>query len=314
MISVVIPCFNEAECLPETLPVIVKELREISPDWEIVLVDDGSQDQTYTLMKNAVTTSNLTSREDIRLVKLRRNYGHMRALRAGIEVAKFDWVVTMDLDLQDPPRVIREMLFEAEASNSCLVVARRKTRDYDGKFKRFSAFWYYKTVKFLAGQEIQENVADFRLMHKCVVNWIKSSQESQFVFRLLLPKQGFKSSTVDFARPPRVYGTTKYSLHKMLKLALDSSLTFGVKPLRICGFAGIVLGVFTFLLGVFQIGVYLTDNSIPGVPSILLPMLFLNAFILVAIGIMGEYLGVLLSEIRNREIDVIEKCNRQIST
>jgi glycosyltransferase involved in cell wall biosynthesis len=314
MISVVIPCFNEADCIPQTLPIIIQELRRLSTKWEIVLVDDGSEDLTHQRMKDAKADANLAQNEEIKIVKFRRNFGHMRALRAGVEVAKFDWVVTMDIDLQDPPSLIHEMLAEAEKSNSCLVLARRKTRLHDGSFKRFSAFCYYKMIKFLAGDEISENTADFRLMHKCVTDWIKASHESQFVFRLLLPKQGFKSSTIEFARPPRLYGSTKYSFKKMIKLALDSSLTFGIKPLRICGLIGFLLGFLTFLIGLVEVGVYLGGNSLPGVPSILFPMLFLNSFILVAIGLLGEYLGVLLLEVRNREFNVIENCHRQISS
>lgn len=313
VISIVIPCFNEADCLPMALPIIIQEVRNIYPTWEIILVDDGSNDLTYELMNKIVKDSNLNPTEEIVIKKLRRNFGHMRALRVGIREAKYEWVVTMDIDLQDPPSLIKELLLEAENSNSCLVMARRETRLHDSRFKKFSASLYYKIVQFLAGSEIHDNVADFRLMHRCVVDWINSNRESQLVFRLILPKQGFKSSTINFARPPRMYGKTKYSLKKMFKLALDSSLTFGVKPLRIFGFGGILLGVLTFVLGIIQIAVFLSGNSLPGVPSILLPMLFLNAFILVAIGIMGEYIGVLLSEIRNRETDVIETCARQTS-
>ncbi len=313
MISVVIPCFNEEDCISATLPIIVSEIRAIARVWQLILVDDGSQDSTLNLMGSIKRSLNLVQGEEIEIISLRKNYGHMQALRAGIAASKHEWTVTMDVDLQDPPSLIKDLILEAEKSGACLVMAKRETRDEDSLFKRFTANAYYRLIRFLAGKEITPNVADFRLMHRCVIDWINSNEEERLVFRLILMAQGFKTSFVLFHRPARVHGTTKYSLAKMTNLAIDSAVTFGIKPLRICGIVGFTLGVIAFLIGVAEIIIFAQGKSIPGVPSILLPMLFLNAFILIAIGLIGEYLGVILQELRKRNHYVVESCSRQIN-
>lgn len=313
MISIVIPCFNEADNLPHSLPIILEELRKITENWQMVLVDDGSTDHTGKIIGEFKDQVVLLPTEEIINLRFRQNYGHMQALRAGISVAKYDWVVTMDSDLQDPPGLIIGMIAKAKESGACLVSAKRASRDHDSIFKKFTAKIFYKLAEFVSGNAIPQDVADFRLMHRCVVDFVNNTKESTFVFRLMLPAQGFKTAFISFDRPARNWGKTKYSFRKMLRLAVEAFLAYGVRPLRLCGALGVLLGVFTFFLGIIQIIVYLSGNSVPGVPSILLPMLFLNSFILISIGLLGEYLGLVLREIRGRDSYVVENCARRLN-
>lgn len=310
LLSVVIACFNEEETLPKSLPIIWQELKKSSSEFELLMIDDGSDDDTYkTLQKYKGELESPGCQ--FRIIKLRKNVGHMNALRCGIRETQGDWIVTMDADLQDPPSLIRKLMEAAEIDNTCYVQAVRKSRTSDSFFKQLSASVYYKILGFFLKQTIPQ-AADFRLVHRCIRDEINNMAEQNLVFRLILPSLYPKPSLVYFDRETRVAGKTKYPFRKMVALALDSFLTFGIRPLKIILKVGISLAIFTFLLGIIQIIVWLTGNSIKGIPTVVIPMLFLNSFMIISLGILGEYLGIVLEETRGRSIYRIEDCPRRI--
>jgi glycosyltransferase involved in cell wall biosynthesis len=307
MISVVVPCFNEAEVLPISIPIIEANLLKLNQQFEIIVVDDGSTDNTLQ------TLSELRSQfPSLRIIKLRNNSGHTAALHAGIQVATGDWCITMDCDLQDPPELLEEMYSTAIQNGVCLVNTKRNNRKTDTIFKRLSAKFYYKIISRITSVNVIPESADFRLMHRCLVDQIISLQEKPPVLRMIIPTLGFRSTTVEFKRPERVAGSTKYSLRKMVLLAVDSLFTFGIAPLRFILMCGVILGSISFLAALFELLVWLRGWAIPGVTTIVLPMLILNSFLLISVGLLGEYVGVAIREIRKRPEFLIETCPRQL--
>jgi len=303
----VIPCFNESQVLKFSVPEIAKELIALREPFQLILVDDGSTDETWSEI--------LKLQEEYKQIipiKLRRNSGHMMALLAGISVATGEWCVTMDCDLQDPPQLIKMMLEVAEVENSCLVLSQRVSRKYDSFYKRQTAKIFYKLVNFTSPVPVLPNSADFRLMHSCVLNEIRNSTEQTFVFRLMLPFFGFKSSVVKFERPNRISGKTKYNYSAMKRLAFDGLLTFGIRPLRLLTKLGIVTSFFTLIAGLIEAVIWILGKSVHGFPTVILPMLFIDAILLLGIGILGEYVGLTLNEQRGRSRFSIENCSRQL--
>lgn len=305
MISLVIPCFNEAEVLPLSIPVIVENLSLLKDEYEILAVDDGSTDNTLQVLQELRVKYPI-----IRIIKLRGNFGHTAALHAGIKEANGEWCFTMDCDLQDPPELLPKMYEEALEHKVCLVNTTRVSRKSDTYFKRMTANIFYKLISRLSGVPIIPNSADYRLMHKCLRVRLTTLNEVNPVLRMIIPSLGYQSRTVTFIRPDRAAGKTKYSLRKMILLAVNSVFTFGIRPLRFILLTGSILGVFSFTAALLEFIVWLRGWAIPGITTIVLPMLLLNSFLLVAVGLLGEYVGVAINEIRNRPSFVIDECNQ----
>lgn len=306
-LTIVVPCHNEEAVLPETskrLLALLGSLHEqgrVAAASQVVFVDDGSRDSTWTLIEALAA-----SEPQIRGIKLSRNYGHQNALLAGLMTVEGDVVISVDADLQDDLSVIGNMI-SAHDEGVDIVYGVRSTRDVDSLFKRLSAVMYYKLLNWM-GVDVVFNHADYRLMSRRSLEALKEYSEVNLFLRGLVPTLGFPSSIVSYERHERFAGESKYPLHKMLGLAIDGVTSFSAFPLRLI--AG--LGVLVFLVSMgFSVWVLwtriFTDDAIPGWASSVLPMYLLGGIQLFSIGVLGEYISKVYMETKRRPRYIIEK-------
>jgi glycosyltransferase involved in cell wall biosynthesis len=319
-LSIVIPAFNEGEGIRQTLNEVISNVpKKITNKFEIVVVDDGSTDQTLLELQEMCT-----SNSSIRVIAMRGNQGHMAAITAGLTAAKGDWILTMDADLQDPPALIGSMIQKAQETDCDVVQAVRISRDTDSGFKRITSDLYYRWMRYLLGSKSINQGADFRLISREVRDEILSLPEKSKVFRLLIPHLGFKIQTVEFARGERAFGATKYPISRMISLAIDSTVSFSSKPLRSLTVIGGSVSILMFVLSIFTALARLFIPTVSGWTSIVCLILAGNALILASIGVLGEYISKIFVQVQNRpeaSWDEVDKENfgrviegRQLST
>lgn len=306
-LSLVVPCYNEQEALPETakrLESLLGDLvskGQIGSNSDILLVDDGSVDGTWALIKAMADKAPM-----FRGLKLARNFGHQNALLAGILTAQGDVVISMDADLQDPPEAVGKMII-AYRAGADVVYGCRVDRMSDSMFKRSSAEYYYKFLS-LMGVELIFNHADFRLLSRNAIDALKNFREVNLFLRGLVPMLGFKHETVLYRREVRTAGRSKYGLAKMLALSVDGVTSFSVYPLRLITFMGLIVSLLAFAASVWAFGAWLVDaDLVPGWTSVVLPMYFLGGIQLLSIGILGEYIGKSYIETKRRPRFIVEK-------
>jgi polyisoprenyl-phosphate glycosyltransferase len=299
-LAIVVPCYNEQEVIGETSSRLLallskmKSLGKISQHSKIYFVDDGSKDTTWSILQSL---SNAHS--EIVAVKLSRNKGHQNALYAGLCTATEDIVVSIDSDLQDDPVNIEYMVDEYHKGAEVVYGVRSK-RDTDTFFKRFTAEGYYHLMQAM-GVDLIFNHADFRLMSRRALDAFKTYPESNLFLRGIVREVGFKSAVVEYERHERFAGESKYPLKKMLSFAWEGITSFSTAPLRLITVIGLLSGVFSFLVLSWVLLVRLFgDSAIPGWASILIPLLFVGSIQLVCLGIIGEYLAKLYSEVKRR--------------
>jgi len=306
-LAIVVPCFNEEKALPETASRLVALLTEleaqnkIAPSSRIYFVDDGSGDRTWEVIDGLTRLS-----ERMRGIKLSRNRGHQNALLAGLLTAPGDVVISLDADLQDDPGVIESMLDE-HRKGSDVVYGVRRTRETDGFFKKLSALTFYRLMRAM-GVELVENHADFRLLSRRAVEALRQFPETNLFLRGLVPLIGYPASSVYYDRRSRLAGHSKYPLWKMLGFAFDGVTSFSVVPLRLI----FLLGLFTFLttvgLSIWVLTIrFLTNRAVPGWASTVLPIYFIGGVQIACVGVIGEYLGRIYAEVKARPRYVIEK-------
>lgn len=306
-LSIVIPCYNEEEVLPETIKQISALLDEmeaeglVKADSHLCLVDDGSKDRTWQIIAES-------SRKNARVkgLKLARNRGHQNALLAGLENAEGDVLISIDSDLQDDIKVIRSMM-EEYYEGSDVVYGVRKARETDTRFKRITAEGYYWFLRKM-GVDIIFNHADFRLMSRRAIEALKKYEEVNLFLRGIIPTIGFPSTTVEYDRAERFAGESKYPLKKMLALAIDGITSFSPVPLRFIAGLGLLIFIFSMLISLWALGVRLfTDEAIPGWASSVLPMYILGGIQLLSLGVIGEYVAKIYGETKARPRYVIQE-------
>ena len=306
-LSIVVPCFNEQDVLPETarrvraLLDLLIESGKICADSQIVLVDDGSQDRTWELIRDQ-------HRQDARVrgLKLSGNRGHQIALVAGLFTAEGDAIVSVDADLQDDLAAIEAMVDEYRNGYDVVYGVRRK-RTADTFLKRVSAKSYYRLLALL-GVRIVHNHADFRLLSRRAIEALKQYSEVNLFLRGLVPLIGFKSTSVLYDRAERFAGESKYPLRKMLALAADGVTSFTAFPLRVIAVLGVLVSFLSVAMMMWVLWVKLfTTLAIPGWTSSVIPVYFLGGIQLLSIGILGEYVAKLYSEAKRRPRYFVEE-------
>jgi glycosyltransferase involved in cell wall biosynthesis len=312
-LSLVVPCYNEEEALPYTAPALEKLMldliarQKISADSNVWLIDDGSLDGTWCQIDALVGRSALFVG-----IKLSRNRGHQNALLAGLLSADGDAVISIDADLQNDLSVIEQMI-ETHQAGYEIVYGVRKARDTDTWFKRWSALRYYGLLRKV-GVEIVPNHADFRLMGRKSINALGMHQEVNLFLRGLIPQLGYCTTSVFYDCKDRVAGQSKYTLRKMVALALDGITSFSPVPLRLIAGLGGLVCVLSLLMVLFVLGVRLfTDRALPGWASITVPIYLLGGVQLLCVGILGEYVGKTYAETKGRPRYLIEKLERHNS-
>ena len=304
-LSIIIPCYNEEEVIPFTL----EKLKRLSNEWssrddcesiEFLFVDDGSQDRTAELLAEATHAY-----QQFKVIHFSRNFGHQAALLAGYEFAKGDVIVSLDADLQDPPELIITMLEKLKGGYD-IIYAARKSRGIDSRFKRRTADLFYWLMKKL-GVEIIHNHADFRMITRRVLNAFLKFNENNLFIRATFPMVGFPSCVVYYDRPERKAGKTKYPFRKMLEFAIDGLTSFSVVPLRICSMVGLLVSLLALLMLLWSIVVKITGGALPGWTSTVAPLYLLGGVQLLFLCIVGEYIGKIYSEVKNRPRYIIQE-------
>ena len=301
-LSVVVPIYNEEAVLPLFAARLRSTLEKSDEPYEVVAVDDGSGDATPVVLAGL-----RRGWPELRIIRLRRNSGHQAALTAGLFRARGDHVASIDADLQDPPEVIVEMLRAARSRHLDVVYGVRSDRSSDSPFKRWTAGLYYRMIRRLVGKSIPAQAGDFRLLSRAAVEALRGLPERRPVLRLVVPWLGFPSGEVAYVREERAAGRTKYSFARMLRLATDSVTSFSAAPLRLATWLGLGgVALCTGLLAVAFVA-YLRDYTVPGWTSLYVAVLFLGAVQLLCLGLLGEYIGRIYSEVKGRPTFVIRE-------
>lgn len=305
-LSVVIPCYNEAEVLPRTIERVRKACRDEEIDaYEIILVDDGSTDTTWREIDG------LAGRHpEIVALRLSRNFGHQAALTAGLRKSTGARVLILDADLQDPPELLGRMNACLDAGND-VAYGLRETRAGDSPLKRATAWAYYRLLNFLSEVPLPLDTGDFRLMSRRSVDALLSMPEHGRFVRGMVAWIGFPQTAVPYAREARQAGQSKYGPAKMLRLALEGITSFSLRPLRL----GLLLGGLMLFVSaglfVFAIGTWLFGYTVRGWTSLLVVLLGIGGVQTVLLGVIGEYVGKIFVEAKGRPLylilDTIEK-------
>jgi len=306
LISWIIPCFNEEEVIIKSLNEIVKVSDSITNyQWELVIIDDGSSDKTSELIKEFKN-----NKFDIHLIQFSRNFGHQNAVQAGLDYCKGVAAIIIDADLQDPPNLAEEMINKWEKGFQ-VVYGKRVQRIAENKFKILTAFLFYRLLNFLSGIPIPNDTGDFRLIDREVINVLNCMPEKGRFIRGLISWIGFRQTSIKYRRNKRAAGLTKYSLRKMISLALEGLTNFSRRPLRLATFLGFFFSIFAFLGIIYVLYIRLfTLTWVPGWAAILLAILLSSGIQMICIGILGEYIGNIFFESKNRPLYVLS--NRQV--
>jgi len=303
MVSILVPCYNEEKSLPIFYEVIQKTITELKDyEWEILFINDGSKDQTLAIISNLYEIDQRVS-----YISLSRNFGKENAMLAGFDYVKGDCVIIMDADLQDPPSLIQEMLkYWKEGYQD--VYAKRKTRGRESWLrKKLSMLFYYileKSIRY----EVLKNVGDFRLLDRKCINAIKQLRESERYTKGLFCWIGYRKKEVLFDRGDRIAGQSKWGYRALFNLAIEGIIGFTTAPLRIATLIGMIVAIWALGYMVWIIiKVLIWGDPVAGFPTIMIAMLFLGAVQLIAIGILGEYIGRIFNESKRRPTYLIDQ-------
>ncbi len=301
LISVIVPVYNEEESIDAFLAAITPELARSGVRYEVVFVNDGSADSTLPVLIDRAAAN-----PHLRAVNLSRNFGKEAAMTAGLDQARGDGVVIIDVDLQDPPELLGRFIALWREGYD-VVYGLRESRDADGRLKAFTAGMFYKAFNAMAATSIPHNVGDFRLIDRRVVTALRQLPERGRFMKGLFAWVGFPSIAVPYARPARAHGTTKWNYWRLWNFAIEGIVSFSTAPLRIWTYFGaaIALGAFAYALFILA-DALVYGIRVPGYASLIIVLLFSTAINLVSLGMIGEYIGRLFVETKQRPIYLLE--------
>ena len=300
-LSIVCPCYNEEEVIDIFLETITPILKKTQKSYEIIFINDGSTDSTFEVLKRAKE-----SYASIRIINFARNFGKESALTAGLDSSRGKVVVPIDVDLQDPPELI-ELFLQKWEEGYDVVLAKRANRQSDSFFKRKSANLFYRLHNKISAIEIPNNVGDYRLMSRRVVESLKELPENQRFMKGIFAWVGYPTTTIEYTREPRVAGESSFNGWKLWNFALDGITSFSTVPLRVWLYIGMSISALSFIFGItIIVKTLIFGVDLPGYASMLTIILFLGGIQLMGIGILGEYLGRIYNESKRRPIYIIE--------
>lgn len=301
MISIVVPCFNESDGLRHFHERLSAAINPESVSAEFIFVNDGSSDDTADVIRSLREAD-----KRVGIVDLSRNFGKEVALTAGIDHARGDAVVVIDADLQDPPECIPDML-DAWHRGYDVVAMKRSDRSTDSLFKRVSAGWFYRILTRLSDVHVPENVGDFRLLSRRAVNAVKAMPERNRYMKGIFAWVGFKTLEIEYKRESRGAGDSKLPLFKLIGLALDGITSFSIAPLRLASLAGALVAVGAVSYGIYKLAMTLLfGETVAGFPTLIVMITFLGGAQLMAIGMLGEYVGRLMVETKRRPLYFVD--------
>ena len=299
-ISILVPMYNEAEVIPQFFPAIHDVMKGIDVEYNIICVDDGSKDNTLDLL-----LAQAEQDDRVQVVAFSRNFGKEAAMTAAIDYADGDAAIPIDADLQDPPELIAEMVVKWREGFD-VVYAKRVSRDTDTAMKRSSAGGFYKVFNKLSQLQIPENVGDYRLMDRKVLDALRRLPEKDRFMKGLFCWPGFKSTTLEFERLERTAGDTKFNYWKLWNFALSGITSFSTMPIRFGVYLGLAVSFCAFIFGLWTIiKTVVMGVDVPGYASLMVVMLFLGGIQLFFMGLMGEYIGRIYMEVKNRPIYIV---------
>lgn len=298
-LTIIVPCFNESKNIEHLFSRLQKVLTKCQSvvHWDVYFVNDGSSDGTVDVIKRL-----MAKYENVFLLNLSKNYGHQTALRAGFDNINIDIdaAITMDADLQHPPELIPEMVKQWENGYDIVYTVRLQTES-EGVIKKLTSKIFYWIFSKFSAVEMKPGVADYRLYDKTVVKALRKYNESAYFLRGLISSLGFSQTYIDYKAAKRYAGNSKYTFKKMLHLAKDGMLSFSNKPLRMATSMGIFFAVLSLFFAGYTIMIWAMDNSVvPGWSSISAGIFFIGGLNLIFLGIIGEYLGMVFTEVKRR--------------
>jgi polyisoprenyl-phosphate glycosyltransferase len=302
-ISIVVPCYNEAESIREFYRVITKVL-ESDFQYELILVNDGSKDGTLEILKELAMTD-----DRVKYISFSRNFGHQNAVKAGLDYANGNAVISLDADLQHPPRMIPQLV-QKWSDGYEVVYTIRQEHETIGAVKKYTSKLFYKISNRLSETKVEPGAADFRLLDRKVVDALKQMPENSLFLRGLISWVGFKQTSIHYQADERFAGQSKYTIKKMLKFASTGITSFSTKPLKVSIYLGMTFALLAFAFAIYALIIYFfTDQTIKGWASLIVGIMFFSGINLLVLGIVGEYLGKLFIENKRRPNYIVSETN-----
>ncbi|MBW2159179.1 MAG: glycosyltransferase family 2 protein [Deltaproteobacteria bacterium] len=298
-LSLIIPVYNEEAIIEELDRRLKGFLSEMDERWEVVFVDDGSQDRTSEMLNEIAAAE-----PRYKVISFSRNFGHQAAITAGMDHAEGDAVVIMDADLQDPPEVVTEMIQKWREGYD-VVYGQRSIRHGESIFKRATAAAFYRLLRALLPIEVPLDTGDFRLMSRRVVLSMRALREQHRFVRAMVSWVGFKQAAVQYERPERFAGETKYPLRKMMRFAIDGITSFSIVPLRLATWLGLLSGFVAIVISGWALYAAIAGQTVPGWATIMIAVALAASAQLIMTGILGEYIGRIYEEVKRRPLYVV---------
>lgn len=303
ILSVVIPIYNEEMNIRKLYQRLCSALEALGATWEVVYVNDGSKDRSLSILQGLAETD-----RHVKYIDFSRNFGHQLAITAGIEHAKGEWIVIMDGDGQDPPELIPDLLNKAREGFE-VVYARRRKRDGDNFLKKFTARMFYRLLAKITSIEIPVDTGDFRIIHRQIQRILSRMPEQHKYIRGQISWIGFNQTFLEYDREERMGGATKFDYRKMMRFALDGISSFSTWPLKVATISGFVVSAVAFVLIIYSLYQKFFGTTEPGWTSLHISVLFLGGIQLIGIGMLGEYLGRVSDNVKNRPHYIVRDSN-----
>ena len=301
-LSIVVPAFNESEVLSQCQQSLSDVVKDLNADVEFIYVDDGSHDNTYEQLLGLAEADNRIS-----VIRLSRNYGKEIAMTAGLDKACGDAVVVIDADLQDPPELIHTFI-EYWQQGYDVVYGQRQQREGETYLKKLTAHWFYRLMGHISRLDIPKDTGDFRLMSRRSVDALLTLREQHRFIKGLFTWVGFPQMAVQYTRQARLAGTSKWNYIQLIELAAEGITSFSTTPLKLSTYMGVATALIAFLYALFIIiKTLLFGDPVAGYPSLMVAILFLGGIQLMAIGVLGEYIGRMFDETKNRPLYIVSE-------
>ncbi len=303
-LSVIIPIYNEEANIGALYQRLTSVMKETTSSYELLFVNDGSRDMSIFLIKEFAEKD-----PNVRYIDFSRNFGHQVAVSAGIDNTRGNAVVIIDADLQDPPELIKEMYTKMKEGFQ-VVYAKRRKREGEGFLKKLTAKMFYRILSRITSVSIPVDTGDFRIMDKKIVETLRKMPEQQKFLRGQISWIGFKQTHIEYDRNERAGGTTGYTYSKMIRFALDGITSFSNLPLKFAIISGFIVSFIAFCIMLYALyGRFILKSYVPGWTSLILSVMFIGGVQLISIGIIGEYISRISTNIRNRPLYVINETN-----
>lgn len=303
LLSVVIPVYNEEMNIGKLHTRLCNTLNPLEITWEVVYINDGSKDRSMAILRGM-------SEDDshVRFIDFSRNFGHQLAITAGIDFAKGEWIVVMDGDGQDPPELLPELLAKAQEGFE-VVYARRRKREGENFLKKLTARMFYRLLAKITNIEIPVDTGDFRIIHRKIQRILKQMPEQHKYIRGQISWIGFNQTYLEYDREERMGGTTKFTYSKMIRFALDGISSFSTWPLKVATVTGFAVSAVAFGLIIYSLYQKFFGTTEPGWTSLHISVLFIGGIQLIGIGMLGEYLGRVSDNVKNRPHYIVRDSN-----